>query len=158
MHSGALLVLLLLPLAGLAQSSGASRTTAPPPVARRTLPNAIALPTDGQVREWINVWQKRLGLGEWEIDAKIVRIWDLPQDTIANIHWTLSSKKATIKVLNAVDSTLKPAAFLKDTELSVVHELVHLSMAKLPLDPKHTELEEEAVKRISTALVAAVKR
>jgi hypothetical protein len=155
MHSGALLVLLLLPLAGLAQSSGASRTTAPPPVVRKTSPNAIALPTDGQVREWINVWQKRLGLGEWEIDAKIVRIWDLPQDTIANIHWTLSSKKATIKVLNA---TLKPAAFLKDTELSVVHELVHLSMAKLPLDPKHTELEEEAVKRISTALVGAVKR
>jgi hypothetical protein len=158
MHGVAVFLMMVLPLAGLAQSSGASRTTGPPPVARKTAPNAIALPTDGQVREWINVWQKRLGLGEWEIDAKIVRIWDLPQDTIANIHWTLSSKKATIKVLNAVDSSLKPAAFLKDTELSVVHELVHLSMAKLPLDSQHTELEEEAVKRISTALLGAAKR
>ena len=158
MRGVAILLMMVFPLAGLAQSSGASRTTAPPAVARTTPPNAIALPTDGQVKEWIRVWQKRLGLGEWEIDAKIVRIWDLPQDTIANIHWTLSSKKATIKVLNAVDSTLKPAAFLKDTELSVVHELVHLSMAKLPLDSKHTELEEEAVKRISTALLAAGKR
>ncbi len=94
-----------------------------------------------------------MGLEEWDIDAKIVRIWDLPQDTVANVHWTLSTKKATVKVLNAADSTLKPAAFLKDTELSVVHELVHLSMAKLPLDPNHTELEEETVKRISAALL-----
>jgi hypothetical protein len=158
MHGLAILVLLTFPLTGLAQSSGASRTTGPPPVARKISPNAIALPTDGQVKEWIRVWQKRLGLGEWEIDEKIVRIWDLPQDTIANVHWTLSTKKATIKVLNAVDSNLKTAAFLKDTELSVVHELVHLSMAKLPLDSKHTELEEEAVRRISAALLGAEKR
>lgn len=158
MHGVAVLLLIVFPLVGLAQSSGASRTTGTPPVTRKPLPNAIALPTDGQVREWINVWQKRLGLGEWQIDAAVVRIWDLRQDTIANIHWTLSSKKATIKVLNAVDSTLKPAAFLKDTELSIVHELIHLSMAKLPLDPNHTELEEEAVKRISTALLGSAKR
>jgi hypothetical protein len=158
MHGVTILLMMVLPLAGLAESSGASRTTGTPPATRKPSPNAIALPTDGQVKEWIYVWQKRLGLGEWEIDASVVRIWDLPQDTIANIHWTLSSKKATIKVLNAVDSTLKPAAFLKDTELSIVHELVHLSMAKLPLDSKHTELEEEAVKRISKALLGSAKR
>jgi hypothetical protein len=46
---------------------------------------------------------------------------------------------------------------VRDSELSVVHELIHLSMAKLPLDSNHTELEEEAVKKISAALLALDK-
>ena len=37
----------------------------------------------------------------------------------------------------------------RDTELSVVHELIHLTMAKLPLDGGDTDLEEETVKKIS---------
>ena len=38
-----------------------------------------------------------------------------------------------------------------------MHELVHLSMAKLPLDSNNTELEEETVKKLSTALLALDK-
>ena len=112
------------------------------------------LVTEQQVSEWVGRWQKRLGLQEWKIEAKIVRLWQLPKGTIANIHWSLPRKHATIKVLDSVDSTLPKAEIARDTELSVVHELIHLSMAKLPLDSNNTELEEEAVKRISAALVA----
>lgn len=112
------------------------------------------LVTVEQVKVWITKWQKRLGLDEWAIDAKVVRSWDLPQGAVANIHWSLPKRKATIKVLNSVDSSLRRSEIPRDTELSVVHELVHLSMAKLPLDPNHTELEEDTVKKLSTALLA----
>jgi hypothetical protein len=114
--------------------------------------------SEDQVSSWVRRWQQRLGLGEWKIEAKIVRLWQLPKGTVANIHWSLPRKHATIKVLNSVDSNLPGPEILRDTELSVVHELVHLSMAKLPLDSNNTELEEEAVKRISSALLALDKR
>ena len=110
--------------------------------------------TQAQVEGWLKVWQRRLALTDWKIEAKIVRQWQLPRGTIANIHWSLPRKSATIKILDSADSTLPRSEIVRDTELSVVHELVHLSMAKLPLDSQNTELEEEAVKKISTALVA----
>jgi hypothetical protein len=114
--------------------------------------------TETQVAVWVKTWQRRLGLHEWKIEAKIVRLAQLPKGTIANIHWSLPRKTATIKVLDSADSNLSKADFIRDTELSVVHELIHLSMAKLPLDANDTDLEEEAVKRISTALVALDKQ
>ena len=88
----------------------------------------------------------------------MVRLWQLPKGTIANIHWSLPRKHATIKVLDSLDSNLPKGEIARDTELSVVHELVHLSMAKLPLDSTNTELEEETVKKISVALLALDKR
>ena len=110
--------------------------------------------TQAQVESWVRVWKKRLALSDWKIEVKIVRQWQLPRGTIANIHWSLPRRTATIKILDSADSTLPRSEIARDTELSVVHELVHLSMAKLPLDSQNTELEEEAVKKISSALVA----
>jgi hypothetical protein len=114
--------------------------------------------TQDMVDDWIRVWQKRLGLAEWRIEARIVRSADLPQNAVANIHWSIPTHKATVKVLAACDSSLKGYEMIEDTELSVVHELIHLSLAKLPLDPNHTDQEEETVKRISSALLALDKR
>jgi hypothetical protein len=123
------------------------------PLAAPAVRDDTPLVNEAEVRVWLDKWQKRLSLEEWTIEAKIVRIWDLPQGAVANIHWSLPKRKATIKVLNSIDSSLKRSEIPRDTELSVVHELVHLSMARLPLDPNHTELEEETVKKISTALL-----
>jgi hypothetical protein len=132
--------------------SGASRTTG----MANTLPARSEPPllTQQMVETWVGTWQRRLGLREWKIESKIVRLAELPKGTVANIHWSLPRKTATIKVLDSVDSTLPRGEIVRDTELSVVHEMVHLSMAKLPLDSNDTELEEEAVKRISSALMA----
>jgi hypothetical protein len=110
--------------------------------------------TQEMVEQWVTRWQRRLGLHEWKIESKIVRLAQLPRGTVANIHWSLPRKTATIKVLDSIDSTLPRDEIVRDTELSVVHELEHLSMAKLPLDSSDTELEEEAVKRLSMALMA----
>lgn len=112
-----------------------------------------SLVSEPQVYEWLRVWQKRLDLKDWKIDAKIVRGRELPKGTVANINWSLSKRQATIRVLHSVDSNLSRNEIARDTELSVVHELVHLSMAQLPLDSTNTELEEEAVKKLSVALL-----
>ena len=139
-----------------ASASTASRTTEMTGATSATTQSPIL--TETQVNEWVKRWQKRLGLHDWKIEAKIVRLSQLPKGTIANIHWSLPRKQATIKVLDSLDSTLGKTEIVRDTELSVVHELVHLSMAKLPLDANNTELEEEAVKKISSALLALDKQ
>jgi hypothetical protein len=123
-----------------------------------TATSQAPLLTEEQVNGWVKRWQKRLSLQDWNIEAKIVRLAQLPKGTVANIHWSLPRKQATIKVLDSIDSTLAKNDIVRDTELSVVHELVHLSMAKLPLDANNTELEEEAVKKISSALIALDKQ
>jgi hypothetical protein len=137
------------------ESSTASRTTELSHNASAASQTPIV--TEAQVNGWVQRWQKRLGLEDWKIEAKIVRLPQLPKGTIANVHWSLARKKATIKVLNTIDSTVPKDDVVRDTELSVVHELIHLSMAKLPLDSNNTELEEEAVKKISVALLALDK-
>ena len=136
------------------RTTSASRTTNLPPARNPVVASNNPLLSQEQVDSWIVKWQKRLSLDDWQIESKIVRAFELPENAVANIHWSLPKKTATIRVMNSADSTLRKSAILKDTELSVVHELVHLSMSKLPLDAKNTELEEEAVKKLSTALLA----
>lgn len=137
-------------------SSGASRTTEMPRASVGVSETPVI--SAEMVREWVTRWQRRLGMEDWKIETRVVRLVQLPKGTIANIHWSLPRKTATIKVLDPIDSTLRDSEIVRDTELSVVHELVHLSMAKLPLDATDTELEEEAVKKLSTALLALDKR
>lgn len=129
----------------------AARTTQAPTTQQLSLD--VPLVTEVDVRSWLDVWQRRLGLTEWRIEAKIVRLSQLQKGTIANIHWSLPKRTATIKVLDPIDSNLARTEIVRDTELSVVHELIHLTLAKLPLDGSDTDLEEETVKKISTALL-----
>lgn len=133
------------PVTSAARATEPSRTAA--------ISTEPALITQSMVEGWLKNWSRRLGLTEWKLEARIVRLSQLPKGTVANIHWSLPRRTATIKVLDAVDSTLPASEVARDTELSVVHELVHLSMAKLPLDGNDTELEEEAVKKLSSALL-----
>ena len=136
--------------------TSASRTTEYS--TRRATDGETPLLTEEMIHGWVKSWTRRLALSEWKIEAKIVRLAQLPRGTVANIHWSLPRRTATIKVLDPVDSTLPRNEIVRDTELSVVHELVHLSMAKLPLDSNDTELEEQVVKRLSVALMSLDKR
>ena len=139
-----------------AASSSASRTTEMP----RASSHYFGASADhgGHGQRLGTRWQRRLAMKDWKIETKIVRLNQLPKGTVANIHWSLPKRTATIKVLDPIDSTLAKSEIVRDTELSVVHELVHLSMAKLPLDSNNTDLEEETVKKLSTALLALEKR
>jgi len=138
-----------------AMSSSASRTTEMPRASQSS--SDVPLINEDMVNGWVSRWQKRLGMEDWKIESRIVRLHQLPRGTVANIHWSLPRRSATIKVLDPIDSTLAKSEIVRDTELSVVHELVHLSMAKLPLDSANTDLEEETVKKLSIALLALDK-
>ena len=128
-----------------------------PTVAPPTIVTPLPQLSQDMVDGWIRKWQKRLALEDWKIEAKVVRVSELPENAVANVHWSIPTRKATVKVLAPIDSTLKPSEIIEDTELSVVHELIHLSLAKLPLDPNHTDQEEETVRKISTALLGLEK-
>ena len=135
------------------EPSSASRSTEMPRI--YTGSESTPLLTPEMVSGWVTRLQRRLSMLDWKIETRIVRLNQLPKGTVANIHWSLPRRTATIKVLDPIDSTLPKSEIVRDTELSVVHELVHLSMAKLPLDAANTDLEEEAVKKLSMALMAA---
>src|SRR5947209_3067678 len=122
-----LLCALSAPLIGFAESpdvksqdvrspkTSASRTTTNVASVRQTAPPPLL--TEDMAARWIKLWQKRLALEDWKIDVKIVRVWELPDNAVANIHWSLPTHRATVKVLNAVDSTLKKSEIVDDTEL-----------------------------------------
>lgn len=110
--------------------------------------------SDEQVHDWLHVWQKRLRLEDWKIDVKVVRVWELEQGTLGHIDWSIPHKTATIKVLNPSDYELPKDKIPADMELSVVHELVHLHLAVLPLNKSSRNAEEQVVSMIADALVS----
>src|SRR5581483_6191413 len=85
-----------------------------------------AVVTDAQVDSWLRLWQKRLHLDDWRIEAHIVRSTDLKPDTLGNLKWNLNNHSAVIKVLNPLDYDMPAADVPEDMEYTVVHELVHL--------------------------------
>src|ERR1700676_3109684 len=79
--------------------------------------------SDAQLDHWLKIWQKRLGLDDWQISAQAVRIWELKPDTLGNLRWNSSSKVATIRVMNPQDYDLHPSEIPADIEYTVLHEL-----------------------------------
>ena len=78
---------------------------------------------------------------------------ELKPETLGNIHWDADKRTAIVRVLSPSDYQVACPAALEDMELTVVHELVHLTLA--PLRKPGTDLgdEERAVVQLSTALL-----
>lgn len=123
---------------------------APPPSAEV---KTRALISDSQVSGWVRVWQKRLHLEDWKIDVRIVRPDDLKPETLGNLKWNSSNRKAIIKVLNPLDYEMPAAEVPEDIEYTVVHELIHLQLSSLPRDATRKDIEEQVVNRIADALM-----
>src|ERR1035441_6743827 len=100
---------------------------APPALAEARSKTAI---TEAQVADWVRLWQKRLRLEDWKVDAHIVRSTDLKPDTLGNLKWNTATHTAVIKVLNPLDYDIPPAAVAEDVEYTVVHELIHLQLSR----------------------------
>jgi hypothetical protein len=99
-------------------------------------------------------WQHRLALEDWNITVTVSRVADLKPRTLGNIHWDLKTRTATIRVLDPADYTLTGAAMLRDIETTVVHELVHLTLAPmLDRTDANRSAEENAVNRITENLL-----
>jgi hypothetical protein len=123
---------------------------APPAVLEARTNTAV---TDAQVANWVRVWQKRLRLDDWKVDAHIVRSTDLKPETLGNLKWNTATHTAVIKVLNPLDYNLSPAEIAEDIEYTVVHELVHLQLSVLPRDINKKDVEETVVNKLADALM-----
>src|SRR4029078_896158 len=122
-HSG-FAALLLLTYSAKAFASG-------PGVLPIVVPQAREATAKQFVSQALQVWQARLNLKDWNIRVQLVHANELEPGTLGNIHWDASNKRATIDVLSSYDYTLPTNAMLKDMEVTVVHELVHLHLAAL---------------------------
>jgi hypothetical protein len=108
--------------------------------------------TQAQLDRWLRLWQNRLALAEWDIDARIVRQDDLNPDTLGNLKWNLKSHTAAIKVLDPRDYDMPAGQIPADIERTVVHELVHLELSVLPRNGSR-RVEEQVVNRMTEALL-----
>lgn len=145
-------VVLALGLGGLSFSGRAAfAQTAPPQTDSAADATQIAQQFTG---EKLGVWQQRLKLDDWHISAILVRRRSLPPQTMGGIHWDKTQKTAEIWVLDPADYQLPFQAMLDDMELTVVHELVHLTLATHAHGHASRHGEERVVNGMARALLA----
>src|SRR5262249_12234088 len=91
--------------------------------ATATPPAAAAQAREAAAKEFVEkslrTWQDRMNLNDWKIDVKLARANELEPDTLGNIHWDTTVKRAKIEVLSSYDYPLAEAAMLKDMEFTV---------------------------------------
>jgi hypothetical protein len=124
--------------------------------ARAASPNAPECGT-GPTAEFLNArlafWQQRLNLQDWKLSVESSHPADLKPETLGNIHWDPGKKTAVVRVLAVADYTMACPAALEDMELTVVHELVHLTLSPLRNSATNRSDEEHAVNQIADALL-----
>jgi len=98
-------------------------------------------------------WQQRLNLSDWKLSVVSSHPDDLKPKTLGNIHWDADKKTAVVRVLSPSDYQLACPAALEDMELTVVHELIHLTLSHLRNSATNLGDEERAVVQISEALL-----
>jgi hypothetical protein len=98
-------------------------------------------------------WQQRLDLRDWKLSVVSSHPSELKPETLGNIHWEKDTKTATIRVLSISDYQMACPAALEDMELTVVHELVHLTLSPLRSATTNRSDEEHAVNQIAYALL-----
>ena len=107
------------------------------------------------IHDILPYWQKRLQLQDWNVYILLSRPTDLRPGTLGNIHWDTEKKSATIRVMDASGYTSDVTAMLKDMQVTVVHELVHLELASLPVSDADRSNQEYAIDHLTDALLAS---
>ncbi len=105
------------------------------------------------VHEILPYWQRRLQLEDWNVFVLLTRPSDLRPGTLGNIRWDREKKSATIRVMDASGYPADPVAMLSDMQVTVVHELVHLELASLPVAEADRSNQEYAVDHLTDALL-----
>ena len=108
-------------------------------------------PLQAHLEKQLRTWQKRLGLGEWNLSVQVVRKDALDKDTWGNAEWDSENKTGVISVLDPQDYNLRGTDLKRDMECTIVHELVHIQVS--PLDSGSPEAHEDVVNRIMSALL-----
>jgi hypothetical protein len=125
------------------------------PAATRGVPQPPCSPASTE--EFLNArlafWQQDLNLADWKLSVLASHPSDLKPNTLGNIHWDVDNKSAVVRVLSPSDYQLSCPAALDDIELTVVHELVHLTLSRLRGPGTNLGDEEHAVVQIADALL-----
>jgi len=105
----------------------------------------------------LKAWQQRLKLQNWNITVVLTRRAELKPKTLGGIRWDKSKKSAVLSVLDMSENRLPLCEMLDDIEFTIVHELVHLELASLPRSEASRSNEEQAVNRITEALLGLAR-
>ena len=102
--------------------------------------------TDEQVIEALNYYVPLLRVGDWDIDIKMdARGYDIG-DRYAEVTMTACKRRATIRFARYDD--IPPECDPVDTELNLVHELIHISMGVVD----HLVRDDASDKALDTAI------
>lgn len=110
-----------------------------------------------ELRKQLSYWQRILYLQDWNVDIRVVRQWEMgDQTTLAQCQWFIQRKDAIIHVLHPSDLPGLSGRFLNneecDYDVSLVHELLHLHFA--PFHKADDEIaHEQAINAISRGMV-----
>ena len=119
--------------------------------------NELALLAISVTSDKLWIWQKRLNLQDWNISIVLAHANELKPNTLGNIHWEIDQKRAFIRVLHPADYRLTPNEMLEDMEFTVVHELIHLNLARAskfqPSREANRRKEEQTVNRVTADLL-----
>jgi hypothetical protein len=134
---------------------GSVRAQSVQPVERSVMAQSFAA-------EKVWVWQKRLHLEDWDISVAVARAGEMKPKTLGHIGWDRARKSAAIQVLDPADYRLPLDAILRDIEVTVVHELIHLEMMRMLPGLQRTESyraeEERVVNHMAGALLDLDRR
>ena len=108
-------------------------------------------PVESRLDRQMKLWQKRLGLEEWNLSLRVVRQAELDKDSWGTAEWDPIVKTGTISVLDPRDYNLHGGELKLDMECTIVHELVHIQVS--PLDARDAHIREEVVNKIMVALM-----
>jgi hypothetical protein len=135
-------------LVGFVRMCAAEEVVPEPPVAER---QPLA---EEYLTKRLALWQQRLQLQNWKISLVLSHPADLRPGTLGNIHWDPDLKTAKIRVLDPSEYKEKPfQATLREMELTLVHELIHVELSALPRNDASRIDEEDAVNRMADALM-----
>jgi hypothetical protein len=110
------------------------------------------------VQERLTEWKRRLNLEDWKVTVNLLRRDELKPGTLGGIRWDKKKKSAVMSLLHPSEYQLPAEAVLKDLEFTIVHELVHLELATLPKSEASRSQEEQAVNRLTEALLSLAGR
>lgn len=104
----------------------------------------------------LRIWQKRLHLESWNISVSLAAPHDLGEGLLGYVEWNdTPGNRAEIRVLDPKQDSdqLSLEEAWAECEVTVVHELVHLSLAGLT-EAVDQDQEETVVSDLTEALLA----
>lgn len=75
----------------------------------------------------VEYWKRVLHLDQWRIAVRVVKRQELADGTEADIETDVGSRTAVIRVLREEDSDLPKRLARADQQVTIAHEMVHLS-------------------------------